>query len=81
MAPSSFVTWGAPSSTDFVRKALYRLDAEAVSVVVELLRKHQACDEAIMKELVRTPKMRSLLAAARRKVDDQRSSKRPPRGR
>jgi len=49
-----------------VRRALYRLDGEAVSVVVELLRVNGACDEAVLRDLVRTAKMHSLLTAARR---------------
>jgi hypothetical protein len=59
-----------PSISD-VRKALYRLDAQAVAAVVDLLRGSTACDDEILKELVRTPKMRSLLAAAKRSADAQ----------
>ena len=63
-----------------VRRALYRVDGEAISVVVDLLRASRACDEAVLKDLVRTPKMRTLLAAARRQATDHRGSKRPSRG-
>jgi hypothetical protein len=36
-----------------------------------LLRGSTACDDEVLKELVRTPKMRSLLAAAKRIADGQ----------
>jgi len=83
----SLLTRGArwipePHAISDVRKALYRLDAEAISVVVELLRTHGACDEAILKDLVRTPKMRSLLATvARRHGVGHRGGKRSSRER
>jgi hypothetical protein len=57
-----------------VRRALHRVDAEAISTVVDLLRTHRACDEAVLKALVRTEKMRRMLAA----VNQRRASGQPP---
>src|SRR4030095_7103323 len=48
------------------RRSLYRVDAEAITTVIDLLRTHDACDDAVLKTLVRTPKMRGILAAAER---------------
>jgi len=59
------------------RRALYRVDGEAVAAVVELLRKHDACDDNILTALVRTEKMRNMLAdAERRRVSAERHAKR-----
>jgi hypothetical protein len=52
------------------RRALYRVDGEGISAVVELLRTHHACDEKVLRDLVRTETMRSILAA----VDPHRAS-------
>src|SRR4029079_19099017 len=46
------------------RRALYRVDAEGVASVVELLRTHNACDGNTMTSLIRTEKIRTLLAEA-----------------
>ena len=46
------------------RRALYRLDQEAAVTVLDLLRKHGACDEKTFGILVSTPKMRSILKSA-----------------
>lgn len=55
------------------RRALYRVEGDAIAVVVDLLQTHQACDEAILNALVRTPKMRSVLAeVARRRAGTER---------
>lgn len=48
------------------RRALYRVDGEAISIVVDLLRTHHACDDNILTALVRTEKMRNILAEASR---------------
>jgi hypothetical protein len=53
------------------RRALYRVDGEAIATVIDLLRTHQACDDQVMKTLVRTPKMRGILAADRRRARDR----------
>jgi len=59
------------------RRALYRVDAEAVTSVIELLRTHSACDENILTALVRTDKMRRILAdAERRRLSAERQTKR-----
>src|SRR6185295_11223703 len=49
------------------RRALYRVDGDAIVLVVDLLRTHQASDEAVLKTLVSTEKMRGLLSAADRR--------------
>ena len=49
------------------RRALYRVDGEGILAVAELLRTHQACDEKILRDLVRTEKMRSILAEVNRR--------------
>jgi hypothetical protein len=48
------------------RRALYRVDAEGAASVVELLRTHNACDDNTITSLIRTEKMRNLLAEVRR---------------
>lgn len=52
------------------RRALYRIDGEGIVAVIELLRTHHACDEKVLKDLVRTEKMRGILA----EVDRRRAS-------
>ena len=52
------------------RRALYRIDGEGIVAVIELLRTHHACDEKVLKDLVRTEKMRGVLA----EVDRRRAS-------
>lgn len=59
------------------RRALYRVDAEAVATIVALLRTHNVCDDNILTALVRTEKMRHMLAdAERRRASAERSVKR-----
>jgi hypothetical protein len=59
------------------RRALYRVDGEAIGIVVELLRTSRACDDGILAALVRTEKMRSILAdAERRRLSAERQTKR-----
>jgi hypothetical protein len=59
------------------RRALYRVEGEGILAVVELLRTHQACDEKILSDLVRTEKMRSILADVnRRRASAERQVKR-----
>jgi hypothetical protein len=48
-----------------VRRALYHVDAEAISTVVDVLRTHRACDEAVLRALVRTEYVLPSGAAAR----------------
>jgi len=50
------------SITD-TRRSLYSLEAEAIAVIIDLLRKHRTCDDTVIDALVRTPKMRSILKA------------------
>ena len=58
------------------RRALYRVDAEGVASVVELLRTHNACDDNTITSLIRTEKMRNLLAeAGRRRANVERHAK------
>lgn len=45
------------------RRALYRVEDEAVVTVVDLLRAHHACDDAVLKALTSTDKMRAILSA------------------
>ena len=59
------------------RRALYRVDGEGIAAVVKLLRTHHACDDHILTALVRTEKMRNMLAdAERRRVSAERHAKR-----
>lgn len=59
------------------RRALYRVDGEGISAVVELLRTHHACDEKVLRELLRTEKMRIMLAVVERhRANAQRREKR-----
>jgi ankyrin repeat protein len=59
------------------RRALYRVDGEGIAVVVELLRTHHACDDDILTALVRTEKMRGILAGVeRRRLSAERRAKR-----
>jgi hypothetical protein len=46
------------------RRSLYRIDGEGVATLIGQLRAHGACSDAVLQELVRTPKMRALLSAA-----------------
>ena len=46
------------------RRSLYRIDGEGVATLTDLLRTHGACSDAVLQELVKTPKMRALLKAA-----------------
>lgn len=59
------------------RRSLYRVDADAIAAVVELLRTNRACDDSIMATLIRTEKMRTMLAdAERRRTSSERHAKR-----
>jgi hypothetical protein len=59
------------------RRALYRVDGEGVAAVVTLLRAHHACDDNILTALVRTEKMRNMLAEAnRQRAGAERHAKR-----
>lgn len=59
------------------RRSLYRVDAEAMAAVIELLRTNRACDDAVLAALTRTEKMRTMLAAAgRRRISRERHAKR-----
>ena len=59
------------------RRALYRVDGEGIAAVVKLLRTHHACDDNILTALVRTEKMRNMLAEAnRQRAGAERHSKR-----
>lgn len=49
-----------------VRRALYRTEAAAVMAVVDLLRAKQACSAEALAALTAAPKMRALLALARK---------------
>ncbi len=43
------------------RRSLYRLDQDATVAVLDVLRKHDACNDKILDALISTPKMRSIL--------------------
>lgn len=59
------------------RRSLYRVDAEAIAVVVELLGGHHACNNDTLTSLIRTEKMRNMLAeAGRRRAGAERHVKR-----
>lgn len=58
--------WSAPRGAR-TRRALYNVDGEAISAVIDLLRTHRACDDRALKPLARTPKMRGILADADRR--------------
>jgi hypothetical protein len=49
------------------RRSLYRIDAEAIAAIIDLLRDQNACDDEVLKTLARTPKMRAILTAAERR--------------
>jgi hypothetical protein len=49
-----------------VRKALYRIDPAVITEITESLRDRHACDEAVLQDLLRAPKMQDLLRAHRR---------------
>jgi len=49
-----------------VRQALYRVDGEAIVAVIDLLRTNRVCGNEVLKAIVRTPKMRAILAAVDR---------------
>ncbi len=49
-----------------VRRALYRTEPAAVMAVVDLLRAQHACGDETLAALIAAPKMRALLAAARK---------------
>lgn len=59
-----------------VRRALYRLESDALVAVIELLRTYRACDEAVLKALLGTPKMRKSLV----EFDKRRASSQGHRG-
>jgi hypothetical protein len=49
-----------------VRKALYHIAPEVITEITDRLRDHRACDEGVLHELLRTPKMQELLRESRR---------------
>jgi ankyrin repeat protein len=58
-----------------VRKALYHIDPEVITEITDHLRNHHACDDGVLHELLRTPKMQELLRAARRsKLEAERAT-------
>ena len=40
-----------------LRKSLYHIDPEVITEITDRLRDHRACDEGVLHELLRTPKM------------------------
>lgn len=48
------------------RRSLYRIDGEGVATLIDHLRTHGACSDAVLRELLKTPKMRAMLKAAER---------------
>lgn len=57
-----------------VRKALYHIDPEVITEITDRLRDHHACDDGVLNELTRTPKMQELLRAYRRSKLDEKGS-------
>jgi hypothetical protein len=49
-----------------VRKALYHIDPDVIIEITDRLRDDHACDDGVLHELLRTPKMQELLRASRR---------------
>jgi ankyrin repeat protein len=49
-----------------VRKAMYHIDPDVITEITDWLRDHHACDDGVLHELLRTPKMQELLRASRR---------------
>lgn len=49
------------------RRTFYRVDSEILVEFIELLKNHHACDEAVLQELLRTPKMQMLLRSYERR--------------
>ena len=68
----------ARSLTD-VRRALYRTEPAAVRAVVDLLRSEHACGDETLTALIAAPKMRTLLAAARKADEALRPATVPTR--
>ncbi|MEO7190105.1 MAG: hypothetical protein ABI051_03545 [Vicinamibacterales bacterium] len=55
------------------RRALYRVDDDAIVAVIDLLRTQRACGDGAMQALLKAPKMRGIVAAAdRRRVRAER---------
>ena len=58
-----------------VRKALYHIDPDVITEITDRLRDQHACDDGVLHELLRTPKMQELLRASRRsKLAAERSA-------
>jgi ankyrin repeat protein len=49
-----------------VRKALHHIDPEVITEITNLLREQHACDDGVLHELLRTPKMQELLRVSGR---------------
>jgi len=49
-----------------VRKALYHIDPDVITEITDDLRDQHACDNGVLHELLRTPKMQELLRTSRR---------------
>jgi hypothetical protein len=49
-----------------VRKALHHIDPDVIIEITDRLRDERACDDGVLHELLRTPKMQELLRASRR---------------
>lgn len=64
-----------PRTITEIRRALYHIDPEVTTEITDLLRDHHACDDGVLHELLRTPKMQELLRAYRRsKLEAERAN-------
>jgi ankyrin repeat protein len=56
--------WKPSDSLNDVRRTLYGIDPEVTVELVGLLMKHRACDDATLRDLLRTPRMRQHMKAS-----------------
>src|SRR4051812_33284425 len=53
---------------------MYHIDPEVITEITDWLRDHHACDDGVLHELLRTPKMQELLRASRRSKSGARGN-------
>jgi hypothetical protein len=62
------------------RRSLYRIDDQGVATLIDLLRTHGVCSDAVLQELVKTPKMRAMLKAVDKLSQTQHRPEPPASG-
>ena len=60
--------WTPASSMDDVRRTFYGIEPDVTVEFVELLVRHQACDDATLHDLLRTPRMQQHLASCEQRL-------------